>query len=537
MKVKNWAVVVLASGLIAQAMGQSPGVAIRVEPDELDRRQDLIGKDVVVDDHVKYYVPRNGMEPDELQLKRTPITFLVPRRLRPPASTRVTSVIVRGMLKREDGRLACAVTEITPVSPDLDRLDKGVAGLGAKDFETRKAWARWAERRAKDFKDKALLDRAKALEGDALRIEGEMKRLGVDAPREWLAMAQDARRRQVAEPEPSALAHRAGSGAMRYLAAATNAADLNRVIQEINDFFPMAAADTDSGRVNLARWLQSYADNPAGTYREVSAQAKKALDRRLWADANERLLDVQISPDLQTAVDVSERARSTVPERPKLPAQLLEKATRLARQDLGTLRLSEVKLLAEVYREKLQQPADALTVLSDWLKIQRDRLSSTDAEGPLELANLYEELLQDRVTSIELLRKAWRIDPTSKEIAEAFRTRGFRKVKDDWVESAPGGAGGSAPAVGSSRPAALGRSQGLIGLTADEVFAKIGAKPNRVSFVGSKGQLIEQRIYHIDTKLVRFVNLLHSPGELKPRVIADYTVSSSTRKGGLGLVR
>ena len=47
------------------------------------------------------------------------------------------------------------------------------------------------------------------IEGDALRIESEMKRLGVDAPGEWLAMAQDARRRNVPEPEPSALGHRA----------------------------------------------------------------------------------------------------------------------------------------------------------------------------------------------------------------------------------------------------------------------------------------------------------------------------------------
>ena len=52
------------------------------------RREDLIGKEVAVDDHVSYYVPRNGTEPDELQLKRTPITFLVPRRLRPTSSTR-----------------------------------------------------------------------------------------------------------------------------------------------------------------------------------------------------------------------------------------------------------------------------------------------------------------------------------------------------------------------------------------------------------------------------------------------------------------
>ena len=190
-----------------------------------------------------------------------------------------------------------------------------------------------------------------------------------------------------------------------------------------------------------------------------------------------------------------------------------------------------------VYREKLQQPAEALKVLVDWLKTQQDRLSSTDAEGPLELANLYEELIQDRVTAIELLRKAWRIDPSSKEIAEAFRSRGFRKAKDDWVESAPAAQDHSAAASGlSTRPPPI-VSQGLRGLTADEVRTRLGGKPDRVSYVAAKGQLIEQWIYHLDNQKVRFVNLLLSPGELKPRVIADYTVPSSSLKGGRGPVR
>ena len=60
-------------------------------------------------------------------------------------------------------------------------------------------------------------------------------------------------------------------------------------------------------------------------------------------------------------------------------------------------------------------------------------MRDTDAEGPLELASNYEEMLGDTVTAVELLRKAWRIDPNSKEVAEAFRLRGYRKVRDEWV--------------------------------------------------------------------------------------------------------
>jgi hypothetical protein len=518
----------------APALAQAQNEAVSIEPDDLERRQDLIGREIVVDDHVKYYVPRNGAEPDELQLKRTPITFEVPRRLRPPASTRLTAVIVRGVLKRDGGRSICAVNDIKPVASDLDRLERGLASLSANDFETRKAWVLWAERRAKDFKDNALRDRARTIEGDALRIESKMKRLGVDAPREWLSMAQEARRRQVPEPGPSELAHRALKAK---LAVATTAADLTAVIQDINNFFSEAATDKESGRINLARWVAGYEENPAATYHDAPPPVRKALDRRIWADATARLLELQAAQDLPSAIAAADQATSFVPERTTLPAQLIEQATTTARQDLANLRLSEAKALATMYREKLQQPAEALKVLGDWLKTQQDRLSSTDAEGPLELANLYEELIQDRVTAVELLRKAWRIDPSSKEIAEAFRSRGFRKDKDDWVESAPAAQNHSAAASVFSTPPRPIVSQGLRGLTADEVRTRLGGKPDRVSFVAAKGQLIEQWIYHLDNQKVRFVNLLLSPGELKPRVIADYTVPSSSLKGGRGPVR
>jgi tetratricopeptide (TPR) repeat protein len=526
--------IICAAGVTAQTLAQAPRDAVPVEPSDLERRQDLIGKEVVVDDHVKYYVTRNGAEPDELQLKRTPITFEVPRRLRPAASTRLTSVVVRGMLKREGGTLVCAVTEIRPVTADLDRLERGLASLQAKDFETRKAWARWAERRAKEFKDPKLLDRAKAIESDAVRIESEMKRVGVDAPREWLTMAQEARRRNVPEPEPSAQAHRA---LRARLSAVTNADDVKAAIQEIEAFFPEAAADKESARVDLTRWEGRYSENPAAVYREAPANLRRAFDRRLWADATARRLELEASSDLQAAITLSEQAASIVPEKSALPARLVEQATRLVRQDLASLRLSEVKALAAAYRDKLQQADVASKVLGDWLKIQRDRLSATDAEGALELANLYEELVQDRVTAVDLLRKAWRIDPTSKEIAEAFRTRGFRKIKDDWLESAPGAPEKLAAVAGSNPAPSSIVSTGLRGLTGDEVRARLGGKPDRVNYVGSRGQLIEQWIYHLDTKQVRFVNLLRSPGELKPRVIADYTVHTSTLKGGFGASR
>jgi tetratricopeptide (TPR) repeat protein len=377
---------------------------------------------------------------------------------------------------------------------------------------------RWAERRAHDFKDDALLKRAKKVEADALRIEANLTRLSVDAPQKWLEMALDARRRQVPEPGPSALAHRA---LRAKLAAASDIAALKATMQAIESFFPNVATDRQSAVANLASWEAAYANNPEAAYLSAPQHTRTALDRRLWADATERLLEMQSTGDLQSAIELSERAETLLPEKPKLAAQLIEKAAGLARQNLGKAREAEVKALALLYREKLHQPDEALNITRDWLKIQSEKLSKTDAEGPLLLANLYEELLEDRVTAVELLRKAWRIDPKSTEIAEAFRSRGFRKVKDEWIESTP-----------TTEKTSVVVERGLRGLTSDEVIAKMGTRPEKVSYVASRGQLIEQWIYQLDNKMVRYVNLLHTPGDLKPRVIADYQLPRLLLKGG-----
>jgi hypothetical protein len=504
--------------LSTRCVGSYQTQPVPVEAADLESRRDLVGQTVLVDDHVTFYVPREGTAPDELQLKRTSVTFLVPRRLRPASTSRKPGVIARGVLKRAEGRLVCDVTALEPVDGDAERLEQAIAGLSAKDFESRQTWARWAERRARDFKDDALLKRAKKLEADVLRIEADMKRLTVDAPQQWLDMALDARRRQVPEPDPSALAHRA---LRAKLAAASDVAALKATIQAIESFFPEAASDRESARDNLASWQAAYANNPTSTYLAAPKRTQKALDRRLWADAVERLLETESTEDLPSAIAQSERAEKLLPEKPDLSGDLLEKAAKLARENLAKARKAEVKALSALYREKLHHPDEAVAIIRDWLKIQKEQLSPTDAEGPVLVANLYEELLEDRVTAVELLRKAWKIDPKSKEIAEAFRSRGFHKVKDEWIES-------RAP---TETPSVV--EKGLRGLTPDEVVARMGTKPEKVNYVASRGQLIEQWIYKLDNKTVRYVNLLHTPGDLKPRVIADYQLPRILLKGGL----
>ena len=288
-------------------------------------------------------------------------------------------------------------------------------------------------------------------------------------------MAQEARRRKVPEPEPSALAHRA---LRAKLAAADDAAGLEAVIGEIKAFFPAAANDRASARVNLARWEAPYADDPAEAYRDRAPADRPqgarsaALGRRpgsgCWIASRSRT-SRPASPSRSRRRACSPRSPTSRPACWRRPSA----STGTIWPPCGRTRS---RRWPQVYREKLQQPDEAQKVLRDWLEIKRTRLSETDAEGPVSLANLYEELLQDRVTAVELLRKAWKIDPSSKEIAEAFRSRGFRKLKDDWVESAPQRRARPGARQAESRLARPPTTQGLLGLTPDEVRQKLSGQ-------------------------------------------------------------
>lgn len=92
----------------------------------------------------------------------------------------------------------------------------------------------------------------------------ELKRATVDAPREWLALAEEARRRNIAEPEPSALAHKAFRAR---LAAASRSAAIQELLSAIERFFPRAATDRASGRIDLTRWNQACTNDPGTSYR------------------------------------------------------------------------------------------------------------------------------------------------------------------------------------------------------------------------------------------------------------------------------
>ena len=425
---------------------------------------------------------------------------------------------VRGILRREGNRRVCDVSALELFPADRERFDRGVSELAPGDFEGRKKWARWAERRGREFGDAELQERARLLEGKALRIESE--RRSIDPRTDVLELARQARSRNVPEPEPSSLAHRAFQA---QLASASTVEELKALRERIESFLPDARTPRGED-ADLARWEAPYANDPAEAYRSAPEAVRAALDHRLWADTTQRLLEAQMRAEPKDALALAEEASSLLPDRPAVVAGFYEKALAAATNDPGSLRQGDVEKLATLYREKLGKPEEARALSRRWLDDQRlKRLSPTDAEGRVSLAGQYESMLGDRATAAELLRSAWKIDPQSKDVADAFRRRGFRKVNDRWVEPSRTVARADGDAAISPQPAPGGtRSESLRGSTPQEVRARLGGQPNRKVFSATQGQLLEQWIYY-GAKENQYINFLHRPGSPLPRVVAYYS--------------
>lgn len=489
---------------------QAPGEALAAP--ELDGRPELVGRDLRVEGRRPRFDFSRLRGWDEFQLLKSRVRFRLAAKLVPPSRPAYPAVSVRGALRREGATLVFDVTEMEVLPGDLERLETATATLAPRDAKGREAWIAWAERHAKLYNDAALAERAHVLAGEAVRARAAMPT--VDTPEAQLKLANEARQRNAAEPEPSALAHKGFRG---LLAGVDTPAKADTLVSQIEAFFPRAANPAPA--VNVTDWEAAYRADPAEGYRQADAAARPTLDRRLLADAIERSLQLRQQADPAQGLALAEEARRRLPDRPEVAARLQRLGLDAAEETVGTLRLAEVQTLAGLYRDELNQPQKAGLLLRRWLDDQRkNRLSRNDAEGRLALAEQYEQLVGDRAAALALIREAWGIDPDSSAIADAFRRRGYRKMGEDWV--ATSSARDPEGEAETSRPAG---ADPYIGLTREEVRSQLG-KPAQVTRVATQGQLIEQWSYPQARGHPLRINFLSRPDQPRATVISRDSV-------------
>ena len=486
----------------AIARGQVPPKV--VEPSDLERRADLVGTAVSVDDRVRLFLPHPGRGVDEILLKRTPVVFRLPAGLRWTRAPEASAARVDGVLKRDSDGIYVDVTAVTLLEDDLKRLERGVAALAPADAEGRAAWARWAERRGSEFADQALRKRARELDAQALRLDAD--RPDADPAARWLRLAHRARGLK-REAEAGFLAHRA----FRSRLGASEPAALEALADEVAAFFPEAP---EPAAVDLSGARARVEADPVGTYQAASTEVRAGLDHRLWGDVVQKALEHRAAADPLRGLALAVEARRRLPDRPEVAARLEAAGVEAQTRDVGALTLEEVEALAK-RQEAAGRPGPARDLRKTWLDGRRSaHLDAGDADGRIGLAQLYQSMLGDPTTADTLLREAAALAPDSKSLDDTYRKLGYRRVNGRW----------SLPDTTDRRADAADRptADGLLNATPRQVRDRLG-KPDRVGRTATQGRVVLQWTY-VGTKGTQIINFAQSPGMPEPTVIRHHAI-------------
>ena len=356
-----WPVLLLLFGPAVRAADP----VLEVDAPDLARRADLIGKEMTVDGRVAYFQIHEGIF-DEVYLKKTPTVFRLPAELRTRQAPEAATVRVRGTLRKEAGGLVFDVSSLRLLPTDAERLRQGLALLSPEDAEDRLAWARWARHRGEEYGEPALVERARALDAEAIRIEST--RPGSGRPEATLRLARRARDLHADEPEPSAIAHR---GVRGRLEEARSPADLAALVSEVESFFPASVRPVSPDPNGLSDWLGPYQNDPAASYRRMPAELRPAVDRRLLADVLQRWLERQAAQGPDATLALADQARSRLPDRPDVASKL--EAAGLARQTddehLKSLRSDELEPWIRRFQAR-NEPERVVDLKRRWLNIR-----------------------------------------------------------------------------------------------------------------------------------------------------------------------
>jgi hypothetical protein len=428
-----------------------------------------------------------------IKLRNSTIKFK-PTSPLPQLEQKRATLRLTGTLKKEEGQYVFYVRQVEEVPNDMEQYQ-------ARERDIKKTvpreWyelADWVEKRGRYYQDSDLLDKAREArrkgfeiqrhqlpDHDSLgRIElaGRTGTLGIsDVIRQDLIHeAYLIRRKSVLEkPEPAA--------EQQLLA------DMERDLPGCKTPLP---ADDPTLR-------QKYSANPESIYEKAGPEERKRLHRVLWSGVSLSLLEQKLAPDFQNGFDIAATIDQELPEFHARAETYRDKVLEMRSKQVANLTRAEVQKIQQDYRDR-QQARLGDEAVESWLQWKKKRLAPDDAEGLINLADLYVEMLKQPQTKIRLLLEAAKLNPNSAVLQERLQQLGYRQDGDKWISEAE-----LLARPISDLEKALKDGNIVVGMTAVQVQKSMGI-PTATTRIAAVGQVNEIWTYQL-------------PGSAKPFVI------------------
>jgi hypothetical protein len=363
-----------------------------------------------------------------IKLRNSTISFK-PTGPLPVLERRRITVRLTGTLVKEDGRYIFNVREVEPAASDLEQYQTRERDIKKSVPQEWYSLADWVEQRGKFYQDPALLDKArecrrkgfetergKLPDNDPLaRIElaGRTASLGISEliRQDLIHEAFIMRRKSVLEkPEPVAEKQLLG--------------DMERDLKGSKTPLP---ADDPALR-------QRYLANPNSVYEKATPEERQKLHRLLWSSLALTLLEHQLAADYQNGFEIAAKIDQDLPEFHARAETYRDKVLEVRSEQVENLSRAEVLKLRQDYRDR-QQVKLGDEAVESWLQWKKKGLKPDDIEGFANLADQYEELLEQPQTKVRLLLEAVKLHPEAPELHEKLQKAGYRRDGEKWISA------------------------------------------------------------------------------------------------------
>ena len=376
-----------------------------------------------------------------------------------------------GVLEKTATRLEFRVQKIEESPGDLDQYLAREREIKRTDPAQWYALASWVEGRGQFYDDSVLLEKARECNRKGFDLErrqlpdGDAQARVALAGRSASLMVPEGVRQELIH-ESFVIRRKAVLDKPEQAAEDQLMADIERDLSGSTQ--PLAAEDVELRK--------KYLVDPVTVYAATKERERPILHRLLWSSLEIARLERQVAPDFHNGFEIAEQIDERLPEFHARAEMYRDKVLELRAQSVENMTRSDVLKLRQDYRDR-QQPRLGEDAVEAWLQLKKRRLKPDDVEGVLNLADQYEELLNQPQTKLRLLREAAILNPESAELVERLTKLGYRRHENNWIPEA------EFRAIPQGRlEQALQEGRVEVGMTAKQVQRSLGVPATTTRF-------------------------------------------------------
>ncbi len=440
---------------------------------------------------------------DLVQMKNCELPFKSTQQLKASGTSKVIEVSGRLAKGGTSGKLYFEVDQIRFLPTDLQTLaerERAISRGAAKQWYE---LAEWAAARGKFYNDDELLERAKVISRNGLKLERqELKELTPQALRQlsarvpvlgldealrldWLheSLSLEWESLQKSAPKPDLTVDEFD----------TTKDPLFQFLQRLDKDMPGALTRADNV---LPLEVNEYRRNSVLSYRNANDSRRRKFERLFHVEVATVAIRRITKPDDSNGSEVANRIDEFLPEQHDAAEQHRDRELAFLAKNSATLSRNRLGELVQRCRDRKQESL-AKEAITLWLTRREQSLRKDGVTGLIQIADDRLALLQDQPGAGALLLEALKLAPTNEDIHERLTKLGYQKVNDQWVQpqAAPLTPNSPRP-VGEETDRERNIRLGVptVTMTSAELLKCLGS-PQSLTRVATAGRITETWIY------------------------------------------